>query len=306
MAVIAGAFLLSVALVIRWLAPRSADLPLRTSALVLHQDAFRVYSWDRTSDRFTVVTIPTDTAVSATRGYGTYSLESLWKLDQLDRHDGRLIKESVEETLGLPIQFFIDPGDTAATEAQAAPALRSLFSFGSLLRLVRGQIRTDMPASSFSAFVFAVRGTAPENIFSLEIPDTSVLVAQNRADGSEEVIFDVQRYDAIIGTRFELIPIRNERLSVTVANTAGVPSLGTRAARLLSHLGVLVVSVGNETPLVDRCELRGKKADLSSQTAALIIRTLSCVAVPVPQTDTSDLHVRVGTEYQRRFEPAAK
>lgn len=303
MVFLVGIVVLILALLFRWVAPRTADLPLRASILILDSDIFRVISWDRTDNRYIVVSIPVTTTVSGTRGYGTYSLESLWKLDRLDHHKGQLVKESVEETLGIPVQYYIiRPSDVPAT-ASAMDTLRSILSYGNLFQVARKGVETDIPVSAFSAFVFAARDVSFGDVKTLEIPKTSVLVPQNRADGSEQIIFDVQRFDAIIGTLFELLPIRNERLTVTVSNTTGVPALGTRASRLLSHLGVLVVSVGNETPLLDQCELRGKAEALQSETANLILRTLQCKPVTVPQMGTTDFDVRVGKSYQRRFEP---
>lgn len=306
-----AAFLTGILLVLavmfyRWLAPRTTDLPLRTSVLVISADMFRVISWDRTDNRYIVVSLPVTTTVAGTRGYGTYTLESLWKLDRLDHHKGQLVKESVEETLGIPIQFYIVHPKAISGTATATEILQSIMSFGNLFRVARQGVETDLPVSVLSAFVIAARDVSFGDVKGLEIPKTSVLVPQDRADGSEQIIFDVQRFDAIIGTLFELVAIRNERLTVTVSNTTGVPALGTRASRLLSHIGVLVVSVGNETPVVDLCEIRGSQESLQSQTAALIISTLDCTPVPVPQMGTTDFDVRIGTAYQRRFEPVVK
>ena len=123
------------------------------------------------------------------------------------------------------------------------------------------------------------------------------------ADGSSALILDPAMVDSRLAHVFEDDAVRTESVSTAILNTTGMPSLGSRAARLLGNLGVSVVSVGNDTPEVKVCTVTGTRDSLLSASAKVIESVLGCRPVEISQSDQADLTARIGATYAKRFLP---
>ena len=262
------------------------------TTVVLAGDPVVVWSKDRSTKRVIRITIPNDTAIEGVHGYGMYALESLWSLGAIDRKDGEVLGRSLEEALGVPIGWFI------GRKGEGAVALDPWV----VLHYLRGAYRTNIPLSILIGLVIDRIGVRPDEITDIAITPDTGLTTQTIADGSTRQVLDLPRVDILLGGLFEDERIRKEGLSVAIYNTTDMPTLGSRVARTLGHLGIFVVRVGNAAPRVDDCTITGTKRFLTTITAAVIREVFGCKPGE-GDTDVADLEVRVGRAYQARFLP---
>lgn len=275
----------------------SAPAPYRQSTILVGEKV-HIVSWDAARSHVVLVDIPSSVVIEGTRGYGKYPLASLLKLDTIDRHGGKVFIESLSDALGLPLVGLTQISQRGSSE-ESVELLRQVFSWKSLFQV--GSNRA-VPWSTWASWVLAARSLKADQVETIHT--TQVLADQQQPDGSIVSLFDAQRFDYLYGNLFTDTRIRTEGVTVSVYNTTGVPTLGQRAARILSQLGVSVVTVGNDESALSNCVLSGTGASLRSQTALFIRSYFQC---QIKQNDeaqgTSDLSLQLGTDYAVKFAP---
>jgi len=276
--------------------------PYGRETYVLVSDPMIVASWGRADRTLTLISLPSDIAAEGTHGYGTYSLAAFWRLGEIDKKDGTVLGESVSEALGIPIDGYIGPKTGKfAYGNDALTTTKAIFSFPNS---IWGRYRTNIPLGKFITLAWLLNFSRPARVNMYDFTQNSSAVAQESVlpDGSSVRILDPQRLDAQLKTVFEDAPIRRESVTVAIYNTTTMPSLGGRVGRLLTNLGVSVVTVGNDTPEIDTCTLTGSDTALKSKSAEVIVTIFGCTRV-VGDTSRADLIIRTGRTYAKRFLP---
>lgn len=246
-----------------------------------------VWSWDRQDNTFTVVLFPSD-VVAAARGYGSYSLEALWKLGFIDGKKGSVLAQSLEQAIAVRTPYFVgEKGDSLVPAADAVAYGKQLFSFSKLI--------TNVPLPTFVSFSWALRGARLDAIQVIDVADKSVTVTEILPDNSKREVLDANSLDTALKDVFEDESIRSEEVTAAVYNTTDLPALGTQAARLLTNLGILVVTVGNAAPQLGTCTISGDRQALISKTAMAIKTLFSCTGVEDSSNEHADLVIRLGT-----------
>lgn len=279
-----------------WLFFPHTENPYARETFILVSDPMIVVSLANRT--VTLILLPSDIAAEGTHGYGTYSLAAFWKLGEIDKKDGTVLAETVSEAFGIPVTGYIGP-KTGLFEYRdtAFATVKAVFSLG-------GRYRTNIPFKKFIDLAWFLNFSRPARVNTYDFTRNSSAVAQESVlpDGSSVRILDPQRLDAQLKTVFEDALIRRESVTVAIYNTTSMPSLGGRVGRLLTNLGVSVVTVGNDTPEIDTCTLTGSDTALKSKSAEVILSILGCK----PETgDTSraDLILKIGRAYAKRFRP---
>lgn len=266
--------------------------------MVIVGDPVTVLSWDKKNNTFTILSLPSDTTIEAVHGYGQYSLESLWKLGDIEGKAGTVLAQSMEELLAVPLRGYIGgKNHTLLPKTDPRAIVKEIFSLG----LLNGTYATNISPASFWSLSWAISRSHPEDFRIIDL-STSV-VDRTLPDGSIVHMADTNRMDQKIGEGFEDEAIRKEAISIAVLNTTSVPSLGTRVARLMGHVGMLVITVGNDRPTIAGCTMHGVKKMLASQTARMVRELYGCEQKDQAEGDRADLTVRIGTVYQARFLP---
>ncbi len=278
-----------------------------STAVVLMSDPVVVVFWNKTSGTVTHILLPADTVIDGVGGYGKYSLEGLWKLGAIDKKEGTILSESVEELLGIPVSWYVGGRHRALLQTKNSSSLaKEAFALPALLSFFSGAYTSNMPYFSIFSLSWTFSHIRPDSVRTIDLLQGDVLIEQGLPDGSTRRLVDKERLDRKIGSLLEDEAIRKEGISVAVYNTTQSPFLGTQAARLLEHMGVRVVEVGNDSPQVDRCTLWGGKKVLRSATGVFIRHVYDCLAVEGEDANgqrRADLIVRLGSRYQARFLP---
>ncbi|OGG35785.1 hypothetical protein A2363_03620 [Candidatus Gottesmanbacteria bacterium RIFOXYB1_FULL_47_11] len=274
--------------------------------IILAANPMTVFSWDNRTRNLLLVSFPADMTAEGTHGYGTYSLEAFWRLGEIDKKDGTVLSESVSEALGIPVRLFIGPKTGMFSAGQDPFTLvKQTFSFSNLWAYAAGRLRTNIHPRAFLSYIWLMSVTKPGRVDTFDFTRRPADIAREveLPDGSRQWVVDAALVDNAVKMTFEDDRVRQELVSVAVYNTTQIPSLGTRVARLLGHIGVGVVSVGNDAPEVSDCSLTGTLETLKTMSARVITDVLGCTQKEASETGRADLVVRIGSSYAKRFLP---
>lgn len=226
-----------------------------------------ISSWDTKRHTLTIFSISSDVFMDGVFGVGSLPVASLQRLETIDKSKKGLLALSVAETLGTPIG-----------QGEMLPLLRLRYAF--ILRTIR-----------------------PDEVTRIDLASLGVYRLETLADGTKVRTFDTNRFDAVIGAALEVDSIRREGLRVRVVNTTDVAGLGNRAARIVSHAGMVVVMVESETPALMDCTVTANKSLWDSRSVSFIKTFFNCSVGSGIDDEQADLTIRLGQEYADRFLP---
>ena len=79
----------------------------RLTVVVAQEDPI-IYSFDPIQEKLTIFAIPHDTQVETSSSYGNLLVGNLWKLGEQEKMDGELLRLSLQKTLGIPIDAWVE------------------------------------------------------------------------------------------------------------------------------------------------------------------------------------------------------
>ncbi len=273
-----------------------SSIPFRQTVVVV-ADPVHVVSFDAKNRKITTVDIPLDTVIPAALGYGKYTMRALISLDDIDHHDGALIVGSVSNALGLPISGHMK-SDGSVDGPMTIDMLRKIFSYGSVPKVFMNR---SVSWSMWVRLVGSVGSMSADAWRPIQISQAIVDMAS--PDGSMVPTLDESRLDYIIDTSFFDTGIRSEGTSVAVYNTTDVPSVGLRASRQLSRVGMQLIYVGNSETEVKRCVVVGSDILQKTKTAQFIRAYYGCETKQddeMAKETGADLVVLLGTDFAAR------
>lgn len=275
----------------------------RRISLVLAGDPTTVVLFDRDEQKMVLLSFPAGANISGVSGVGQYSLEALWNLGKIDPRDRQLLPQSLEETAAVPIPWYLGPAAVLPAFSGSLDQVRQVFSFSEVIPFLSGKYRTNLSLPLFLALVSGTAGLKPQDTSLLKVSLTTALTENKLADGTKIEVVDPDRLEVLVGTNFEDERVRREGVHLAVYNTTKAPELGRRAERLLSHVGALVILVGNDSPEIDECLVSGQKQFLETATARFVVRHYRCGVKEENGSNRADLILRLGRQYERRFLP---
>jgi len=274
--------------------------------IVIVADPFLIVSFNSRKQQFTVAKIPGDTRIDAVHGYGKYPLASLWKLDRIDKRGGTLFIKSLEESLSLPIDGYIDPFGQAIPQVVTSDSLsfiRRSFSLWVPFQLLY-QKRTNVPFFSLIAFAVNVASTRFDAFVTYDADRLLTLYDETLPDGSVVRSLDAERFRVLLANSFEYTTLRIERLKVGIYNTTATPLLGQRISQTLEQLGMFVIFIANDEPVTTTCEVVARPEYKKSQTVQLLLHLYDCLFVSSTALDSrDDVSLRIGNAYESLFVP---
>ncbi len=301
--VLIGAFSFAiVVLAVLWLRVAFAAAPYRQTIVIAGNPA-HILSLNASKTGIILIDVPEETVISAVKGYGAYSVRSLTTLDGIDKHYGSLISGSISNAFGIPVSWYVAPSDISSG-AGSVEMIRRVFSWGSILRRLSGKLETSIPMSTWVHFVWALRFIPADAVKVIDI--RPAIVPLTSPDGGIVMTLDESKLDFLLQSELYDTGLRAENLTVAVYNTTDVASVGLRASRQLSRLGVQLVFVGNaEQHPRTSCVLSGSDTALKSKTAKFIRSYFRCKeSAERSQTGKetgADLVVELGSDYAGQY-----
>lgn len=247
------------------------------------------------------ITFPIDLQIEGLYGTGQYSLESLWKLEILDKSGKNLLSDSLEEAIGMPINRVVSLGDEELTKLNVQePNISSRLTPRYWLQLsVLNEGNARFRDIVWMWWLFgSLESLEWQNV---NISESSAVQSDQLTDGTPIRLLVQKGLDIVLKSHFENLAFRQEAVSTAVYNTTGVPLVGLRVTRMLDNLGIYVISVGNFDIALRDCELIGELEVLETKTAKFLENYFQCQLKVESTNEAADLVLRIGTTYSDRF-----
>lgn len=276
----------------------------RRLTIAIAGDPTTVATFDFTDHKLIILSFPPTAQIPGVHGAGQYSLTSLWQLGLLHPQDPALLRASLEEATGLPIDRYLGFKNNEGNHySSSLNLLKQIFSFSKPLNFLSGRYISNLTPADFLLLSWQTMSLRPDSITTLEVNERTALFKQKQPDGTTVPVVDPNKLDVLIGESFEDQTVRSESLRVAIYNTTSTPELGSRVERLLAHTGILVVLLGNDTPEIGGCKIDGSKQALATKTAKFISKTYGCSLVRADNGGRADLEVKIGREFEKLFLP---
>jgi hypothetical protein len=282
------------------------------STIILGGDPLLVVSRLPGTRFATVVSIPSTLLFDGVRGYGRYSLEALLKLGIIDQVGAQLVRETLSESLAVPIEGFIglnSPKKASKESKENVSRIVSVFcGFRCIVRFIRGsEFLTDLSFVQYARATLFFGRLSESDIQFIDIIERNSISEVEESDGVSVSVFDTKKYDSYVPNIFENLSLRKEAIRVRVINATSMTGLADRFSRKLSRVGALPVAVESaQDRELKQCELSGVKTNRSllSLTASYLKEIYDCTVNQKELSDGRvDLTVRIGTMYERLYLP---
>lgn len=285
----------------------SKQTPLSRYTAVITGNPFLVVSWNRLDDSIVAISIPATVRINGAYGYGMYSLEALYKLDMLDKRNGALLLTSLSDALGYPIDAYLDmsTGKRLLTN-DIRSDFKDVWSFPHVVNSILGQ-RGSLPPITFYGLVKTAMSVRDEKLQTFDFERIPGVIREEQLpDQTMAETLDADRVADVVTGVFEDIDIRQERLRVAIFNTTSMQGIGQKAAKLLSTMGMFIVSVTNDSTQRSTCLIRTKKEAEQSKTVRVIQQLFRCSTQITQEPLRSDVDVYIGYDFTARYEPFQK
>lgn len=278
--------------------------PLSRYTAVIIGNPFLIVSWNRSDDSVVALSIPATVRIEGAYGYGIYSLEALYKLDMMDKRSGKLLLTSLSDALGYPVDAYLDmsSGKRLLTN-DIRSDFHDVWSFSHVLNSILGQ-RGSFPPIMFFGLIKTAMSVRDEKLQTFDFKTIpGVIVEEQLPDQTTADTLDANRVSDVLTGIFEDMDIRQERLRVALFNTTSMQGLGQKAAKLLSTMGMFIVSVTNDSTERSACHIRTKKEFEQSKTVRVIQELYRCSLQTTQEPLRSDVDVFIGYDFADRYEP---
>ncbi|MCL5675724.1 MAG: LCP family protein [Patescibacteria group bacterium] len=267
-----------------------------------------VVSFNPFDNSLTGLSIPSDTYVQTTHGYGSYRLGKVFDVGNLDKRGGEVLKSTVRELLGVPVDGYIDlqgrgfVGNERLTKDEFLLNRSKILGWQNFFRIIAKEEKTDINIINLEKFYSRTANTNAGKITFVNLLNSGVLADKTLPDQSQIKTVDNLRLDGLTADLFREDAIIVENLKLAVLNSTAVSGLGEKAARIISNMGVMVISVGNYDRTLNNCRIYTDKKNAGSLTVLKLQKIFGCgVLYPNLPGDRADAALVIGENYAREL-----
>ncbi len=268
--------------------------------IIVNTNPLYLLSFENQDRELTVVTIPLESYLPVTSGYGDYKAGSIFTLGNLDKKigGGLLLSGTISNTFGLPIDGYIDLNGKKLAFSQIFTP-QKLWEINTDKFTRRKGINTDLDPSTLNRFLVAVMNLRTDQIKIYNLDELSVTERYLLPDKTEIRKIDTNKLDKLMEDKFREYEIVEENVSVAIYNAGTKSGVAYGVARIISNIGGKVVVVGNaDEKIKDECQIGGMPKD--SATYKRLKYIFDCVEAEMPPTKkVSDIFLYIGEGYNR-------
>jgi len=246
----------------------------------------------------TVFRLPENLYLRVPHGFGQYQLGSVYELGELEEGGGELLRETVQEYLGVPVDGYIKIPNTKYQIKNKKTVLNCLI----LLLPSRGE--TNLSKWDLLRLWWEIRKLRSDKVKFFDLGETNILTEKSLPDGS--LIFETElfRLDELVRNHCIDHKIYEERLAIEVLNATDHSGLANRVARLMTNIGGDIVAVGNSNDKYQISNIKYQKKDLRKSYTVRKLEKILGVKAEVGEMGESraDLLILVGEDYWKMVE----
>lgn len=254
-----------------------------------------VYSFEPVSGTLVKFSIPKNTQIDTSNKFGKWYIGSLWKLGKLKGMEGELLRRSVQKSLGIPVDAWIDDSGEDLFRGSA------LGKFGVIQRAVlTGKSETNLTFFDRLNLLTKLTGDIREKELSLTA--TRVVVKTKLADGEEGYTVVADQASVTFEKFLRDDIVFSETKTVSVSNTSGNQGIGKEVARVAQVLGARVIgarSSGEKHGGV--CVLRGEADAITTTSAARLAQIYGCTKEVSMPTSPASIELLLGENFTEEY-----
>ena len=182
-----------------------------TINLALKSKDIYILSFNPDEKSIGLTKIPEETSLNVPHNFGMWPIQSIYDLGQAEKPPmgSRLLKESLSQSLGLPIDGYI-----ALNDYWAAKPIDDLLSSlkGNPWQSISlySQNKTDLSFAEYLRFWWGVRGVRSDKINKTDLGQSSITKWQLQPDGSRTLYLDQLLLDQFMQTHVEDSKLKDE------------------------------------------------------------------------------------------------
>lgn len=223
--------------------------------LVLVTNPLAVLSYNPVESKITLLEIPDKAYIEVPGGYGFWKLGAVERLGGVANPPvgGKLVRDSLENFLALPIDGVINAGVAGSSEQFLAQIRGNPWD----ILIAVTSIRTDLSPIELTKFIIGVRGVRFDKISTFNLEELGLLTGDKLADGEDILVSDPAKIDALILKHFTDTKVLGESATIAVLNATNLPGLAAKTAQMITHLGGNVIILGSFDVVLDKSVVTG-------------------------------------------------
>lgn len=195
----------------------------------------------------TILHISDSVYVDVPKGYGEWTIGSIFPLGQEDGNRGTtLLRLSLSRLVGLPLDgIVIKEGSADSAEEIISSLRRNQLAFLSLSRSLKSNIST-WELFTLGKFMSSVRS---DKVISLDLAKSTITESKLLPDSSRVLGIDNIQLDSFIRNNLADAAFIDENATIAILNATDHPGLAQSAARMVTNMGGTVIFMGNTESL---------------------------------------------------------
>lgn len=274
--------------------------------IILINDSITLLSLDNEQNSLNVISLPSTLYLDVVRGKGQLVAGSLFKFDYLSHYRGKLLKETIKDFFGVPIDGWIKlSSEQNPSNLKEFIYLKdndlSPVNFNNFLNELIGQ-RTDLSIISLRRFYYQLSNVRYDKIDFLALSENNILTKEILPDGSKVLKADRPRLDDFLKNKFTDLQILKDNLNIIVLNGTQTSGLASRAARIIGNSGGHVIITNESQDKVDKCEINILPINKNKYTVLRLRNIFNCkITNNLQDEGRSDLTLLLGLDYEKEI-----
>ncbi len=198
----------------------------------------------------TVLHISDTIYIDVPKGYGQWTIGSIYPLGQEDGNKGiSLLRLSVSRLVGLPVDgIVINQGSSQTAEELINSLRKNQLAFLTTGSHLKSNVST-WELITLGRFASSVRS---DKIIPLDLAKSTITESKLLPDSSRVLGIDNIQLDSFIRDNLADTAIVDENTTISILNATNHPGLAQAASRMITNLGGTVVFTGNTESLQER------------------------------------------------------
>ncbi len=181
-----------------------------------------------------ILQLPENLYFDLPHGFGQYPLGSVYELGELEGRGGELLREAMENYLGIPVEGWAKISNNHQCEMPNC-----------LLLLLQGRGETNLNKLDLLRLWWEMKKLRADKVKVINLQETNILTEKSLHDGSLILETEFFRLDELVKKYFPDSQIKKEGIRIGVLNATDHLGLANKISRLVRNTGGEMISVGN-------------------------------------------------------------
>jgi hypothetical protein len=236
----------------------------------------------------TLIEIPSNTQLESSRQLGTWKANSLWQLGINEKHDGKLLQETVTKNFHFPVTIWADKNVSGFVSGNIIKIIKSaLFPYKSNLSIG--------DRLNLLLLAFSVKNEKTNNF---DLSKMNVLKKTKLTDGEEGYVIINPVPVSVLSSFSESIDTKFNYMA-QIVNATGSRLIAENVGKTIESMGYKITSIKEEYSIDNLydCVIYGKNKDVVNK----ISQIYSCEIDNSKNSEEFDIVLRLGKEFSKRY-----